>query len=212
MKKPAVIFFDTEKKIFLKFGKPVKVISADCADQVLPSLKLVEDEVKKKKRYAAGFLSYEAAPAFDNALKVREIGSFPLLWFGIYEGAAVPCSINGKGSLPENTPRWEADIDLCRYKKDLAIIKGLIERGDTYQVNFTYRLKSDFSCGAYDFFSGIIRDEIPPYSAFMETDDWAICSFSPELFFRLEGEDLVSRPMKGTAPRGFYCARDKMES
>ncbi len=212
MKKPAVIFFDVEKKLFLKFDKPVKVISADSINQVVPALKLVEEDVREKKCYAAGFLSYEAAPAFDKALKTKETGDFPLLWFGIYEKPAVLDSISGTGNILKNTPRWKADINRYRYTEDMAIIKGFIERGDTYQVNFTYRLKSDFSCDAYDFFSGIIGEDIPPYSAFIETAEWAICSFSPELFFRLEGDNLISRPMKGTAPRGFYCARDKLES
>jgi para-aminobenzoate synthetase/4-amino-4-deoxychorismate lyase len=212
LKNPAVIFFDVEKKIFLKFDKPVKVISAGRINQVISALKLVEEYVREKKCYAAGFLSYEAAPAFDKALRTKEIGDFPLLWFGIYEKPVVLDSVGGTGNLLKNTPRWKADINRYRYKEDMAVIKGFIERGDTYQVNFTYRLKSNFSCDAYDFFSGIIGKDIPPYSAFIETDEWAICSFSPELFFCLEGDNLISRPMKGTAPRGFYCARDKLES
>ena len=34
-----------------------------------------------------------------------------------------------------------------------------------------------------------------------------ICSGSPELFFRLEGERMLCRPMKGTAPRGYWTER-----
>ena len=35
--------------------------------------------------YAAGFLSYEAAPAFEPSMKVKESISMPLLWFGIFD-------------------------------------------------------------------------------------------------------------------------------
>ncbi|MCB0294853.1 MAG: chorismate-binding protein, partial [Calditrichaeota bacterium] len=37
----------------------------------------------------------------------------------------------------------------------------------------------------------------------------AVCSVSPELFFRLDGALLTSRPMKGTASRGRYPAEDR---
>ncbi|MFQ6006409.1 MAG: chorismate-binding protein, partial [Woeseia sp.] len=47
-----------------------------------------------------------------------------------------------------------------------------------------------------------------PYAAYIECDDHAIVSASPELFFRLNGEHLISKPMKGTARRGLASADD----
>ena len=44
-------------------------------------------ECNVRARYAAGFISYEAAPAFDRALTTRPPDDFPLLWFGLYEMA-----------------------------------------------------------------------------------------------------------------------------
>ena len=35
--------------------------------------------------YAAGYVSYEAAPAFDEAYRVKAQSQMPLLWFGIFE-------------------------------------------------------------------------------------------------------------------------------
>jgi len=46
------------------------------------------------------------------------------------------------------------------------------------------------------------------FSAFIRIPGWTVCSASPELFFRLDGDRLVSRPMKGTAPRGRWYAED----
>jgi len=48
-----------------------------------------------------------------------------------------------------------------------------------------------------------------PYSAFVRGDDWHVLSFSPELFFRVDGRRVVTRPMKGTAPRGLDAAGDR---
>ncbi|MDD5645145.1 MAG: aminodeoxychorismate synthase component I, partial [bacterium] len=209
---PAVIFFDAERKLFLKFDNPTKIVSADGINQVVPALRMVEEETGRKKRYAAGFLSYEAAPAFDKALKTKKAGKFPLLWFGIYENPEILSSLPDGTPHADAKPNWKADITRRQYKEALDVVKGFIEKGDTYQVNFSYRLKSDFPFDAYNFFSGIAAESTPPYSAFIETDEWAVCSFSPELFFSLKGRELIARPMKGTAPRGLYCAQDKKEA
>ena len=50
--------------------------------------------------------------------------------------------------------------------------------------------------------------QIPPFGAYIDTGDWAICSASPELFFHRAGERLESRPMKGTAARGLWFEQD----
>src|SRR5436305_1506184 len=47
------------------------------------------------------------------------------------------------------------------------------------------------------------------YGSFIETKNWAICSASPELFFRLHEGKLTCRPMKGTAGRGLWPEADQ---
>jgi para-aminobenzoate synthetase/4-amino-4-deoxychorismate lyase len=49
---------------------------------------------------------------------------------------------------------------------------------------------------------------MPPFGAYVDTGDWAICSASPELFFHRAGNGVESRPMKGTAPRGLWFEQD----
>ena len=49
---------------------------------VLPCLDRVEAMVEEEGLYAAGWISYETAPAFDPALTVRPHDGFPLVWFG----------------------------------------------------------------------------------------------------------------------------------
>jgi len=50
----------------LIFKKPQKVIAAFTIEEVLPCFQLVQEEVNNGY-YAAGFLSYESAAAFDPA-------------------------------------------------------------------------------------------------------------------------------------------------
>src|ERR1019366_7014544 len=45
--------------------------------------------------------------------------------------------------------------------------------------------------------------------AYLETDEWAVVSASPECFFTYADHHVVTRPMKGTAPRGRYTEEDR---
>ena len=69
---------------WLLFTNPHCIISATNVDDVRNSLQEAERLVNSNKWHAAGFVSYEAAPAFDSALHVRNAGDFPLIWFGLY--------------------------------------------------------------------------------------------------------------------------------
>ena len=70
---------------WVKFSHPRRVIVTEKLEDVLESLEEVESLVNKNGWTAAGFVSYEAAPAFDSALRVISSDGFPLLWFGLYD-------------------------------------------------------------------------------------------------------------------------------
>ncbi|HAW89326.1 MAG TPA: hypothetical protein DCX61_01490, partial [Gemmatimonadetes bacterium] len=75
--------------ITLTFRQPIEVISARRLEEVAPALARVE-AAALEGHWAAGFVSYDAAPAFDSAFRVKENGPLPLLWFGIFERPASP--------------------------------------------------------------------------------------------------------------------------
>ena len=66
------------------FTQPSKIIVAHNQDEVLSKLSEVQ-KIVDEGYYAAGFVSYEAAPAFDEAFSVKSETKMPLLWFGIFE-------------------------------------------------------------------------------------------------------------------------------
>jgi len=53
---------------------------------------------------------------------------------------------------------------------------------------------------AFSFFQDIAQSA--PYGAFIDIENFSICSASPELFFKIKDDKITSSPMKGTAPRG----------
>jgi anthranilate/para-aminobenzoate synthase component I len=48
-----------------------------------------------------------------------------------------------------------------------------------------------------------------PYNAYLDLGRFVIVSASPELFFSRSGDELLLRPMKGTARRGRDLAEDR---
>jgi len=92
------------------------------------------------------------------------------------------------------------------YIKKLSAIKQQIELGNTYQINYTVRERANNVADPWDLFLNAAADA--PYATYIECSDHAIVSASPELFFELDSQQLVSKPMKGTAPRGLTSAGD----
>jgi para-aminobenzoate synthetase/4-amino-4-deoxychorismate lyase len=104
---------------------------------------------------------------------------------------------------------WTPSLTRADYDADIDRIKAHIAAGDTYQVNYTFRLRSPFTDDPRSLFQQLVGAEDSGYAAFIDAGAHAICSVSPELFFRLEGTTLTSRPMKGTVPRGRFSVEDR---
>lgn len=210
---------------WLKYTDPRRVIVTDKLEDVRKALDETERLVDEHGWHAAGFVSYEAAPAFDPSLQVIPSHGFPLLWFGLYES---PASLTSLTSPTRLTGQWIPNIQRDEYNAAIGKIKEYISQGKTYQVNYTMRLISDTSPAltyAYGTGAGSASSELDPwtlflhlaqsqnkYAAFVDIGDWAICSASHELFFELDGEVITGRPMKGTVKRGRTTAEDKLNS
>lgn len=193
---------------WLNCSGPVDVVSTHLCSEVLPALQRIEQAVQKGL-YAAGFVSYEAAPAFDPALRVNPQGSLPLLWFGLYEEVQESGEELNRASPACALPTWKPSVTPDEYRDAIARIKDLIAGGETYQVNYSFRLRSPFRDSAWALFRQLHSAQNVPFAAFVDTGDHAICSASPELFFGLDGNRITCRPMKGTAPRGLAWNDDE---
>ena len=194
---------------WLHFTKPHHIISARNLDDVHSALQEVERLVNSNNWHAAGFVSYEAAPAFDSALHVLDAGDFPLLWFGLYsEPQIIQASeiFKDLGGLVDLD--WTPSIERESYNAAIEKIKDHIALGRTYQVNYTMRLNSEFSGSEWVFFQHLAQTQ-NKYAAYIDTGRHVICSASPELFFKLDGDRIFSRPMKGTVKRGRTTTEDK---
>ena len=192
-----------------RFTDLVEIIRADSLDQVLSAFAAIEDAVARGY-HAAGFVSYEAAPALNPHLSTAPAADFPLLWFGIFTERETLCSDTRESASPEcqiSPPELvSAGND---YLQAVDSIRQAIARGETYQVNFTTRQRFRLTGDPATLYRRICRNQRAPYSAWIDNGSHLILSASPELFFSLEGNRLTMRPMKGTAPRLPQAAADR---
>ena len=206
-----VILHDAIAQQWLLFQTPLHVIEADRLDQVLPALRQVENQVNEHRQYAAGFISYEAASAFEPAIRTHPPTGFPLLWFGLYQPPQF-IQLSPPLDSTDGMMDWKPSPSRTDYDQAIAAIKTQIARANTYQVNYTLRLRAPFVGDAWNLFLKLNRAQQAQYAAYVDTGRYAICSASPELFFRLDGDRLTSRPMKGTAGRGRTLVEDESQA
>ncbi|HEY1761831.1 MAG TPA: bifunctional anthranilate synthase component I family protein/class IV aminotransferase [Acidimicrobiales bacterium] len=179
-------------------------------DQVLARA----EAAARRGHWVAGYVSYEAAPAFDSGLRVRprdddRAEHVPLAWFGIFRAATTSgLSLPRHRRVATQTP-WTSRIHEEDYVKKVQSILDEIEVGTVYQVNLTTTLVRKGSVDARAIYRQLLIAQQPTYGSLIELEDAAIVSASPELFVDWDGTVLRSRPMKGTARRGRYRKEDK---
>lgn len=187
----------------IAFVNPKDTIIATSTDEVLPALEKIQTALNQGY-YAAGYLSYEAAPAFNNQLVVHSENEMPLLWFGIYDKISNP-SLNGSKSY--STTDWTPNIPVKTYNEHIDKIHEYIKQEKTKQVNYTLQMESKVEGDSYSFYKQL-KEVQSNYSAYLHIGDYTILSASPELFFQLKDDTLTARPMKGTIGRGLTYEED----
>ena len=194
------------------FTKPIKELKTRDIDQVETLLREVE-AYQEAGFYAVGYVSYEAAPAFEKKLAVHPaplMGEY-LLYFTIHEEVeTLPFPEDYEAvNLPAN---WKEEVEAPAYQEAIKTIHHHIRQGDTYQVNYTVQLSQELEADPLAIYNRLVVEQKAHYNAFIQHDDVSILSISPELFFEQEDRLLTTRPMKGTTRRGLTNQADLKEA
>ena len=191
------IFTDTIKELKTKDIKEVKHLLAEV------------EAYQNQGYYAVGYVSYEAAPAFETKFEVIDgpLMSEYLLYFTIHETVQTePIPLTYK---PTDLPKsWQELTSAEEYKAAIEQIHHHIRQGDTYQVNYTVQLQQNLTADPFAIYNRLVVEQNAHYNAFIQHDDVSIISISPELFFKKDGDRLTTRPMKGTTNRGLTSESD----
>ncbi|MBK9519201.1 MAG: chorismate-binding protein [Anaeromyxobacter sp.] len=211
----AVLELDSAPWGRLRFGAPVEVIEARRLAEVRPAIRLVE-AAARAGRWAVGYLAYEAAPAFDEALVVRA-GEGPLVWFGIHERPLErDLAPDRDFDLARGLDPFQAalldlhpEVDRAAHQASVERLREAIAAGTAYQVNLTYRLRGRLVGDPLALYRRLRAAQGGGETAFLRAGDRAIVSASPELFLLKTGDRVLTRPMKGTARRGRFAEEDE---
>ncbi|MBS6506267.1 aminodeoxychorismate synthase component I, partial [Streptococcus vestibularis] len=191
------IFTDTIKELKTKDIKEVKHLLAEV------------EAYQNQGYYAVGYVSYEAAPAFETKFEVIDgpLMSEYLLYFTIHESVQTePIPLTYKPiTLPKT---WQELTSAEEYRAAIEHIHHHIRQGDTYQVNYTVQLQQNITADPFAIYNRLVVEQNAHYNAFIQHDDVSIISVSPELFFKKDGDGLTTRPMKGTTNRGLTTETD----
>lgn len=170
------------------------------------------DAAARRGSYVAGFVTYDAAPAFDCAFAVPTSGheSLPLAWFGVFSAAEPAAPLPAPAATGAGADEWSSEIDAGTHGRAVGAIRAAVAAGDVYLVNYATRLRRPWAGGddPFDLYTRLVSGYRGAYHAYIETDDWAVVCASPELFFERRGQRLTTRPVKGTTARGRWAEED----
>ena len=189
------------------FAQPRALFVAHEADEVAMALAAAED-ARQRGAWIAGYIAYEAGYALEPRLAARmpEGRRGPLVCLAAFEGPEEAAAALTQAAEAGRRVRLEP-LQPCvtpeAYGKAFVRVQGYIAAGDCYQINLTFPIASRLSGGTALGLYGALRVGQPVgYGAFVDLGVGpVVVSRSPELFFRVTGGVIESRPMKGTAPR-----------
>jgi para-aminobenzoate synthetase component 1 len=126
--------------------------------------------------------------------------------------------LNNPSTLPDATrntqhatpisPAISSSLTRSLFLDRVAQVQGYIRSGDVYQVNLSHRLAAACPMSGWEFFQRLASVSPAPFSAYLDCGEFQIASSSPELFLRLSGPHILTRPIKGTRPRSADPTRD----
>ena len=189
------------------------IVAHDPSD--LPAAFAALDAARSRGEWVAGYVAYEAGYGMETRLAslVPVDRPGPLLVMGVFDGPrpadAVLDRMAAEGRVTQMTAP-EPVITRAAYDAAMARVLAYIASGDCYQINLTFpmtaRLVSGTPLGLY----GALRRTGPVgHGAYVDLGVGpVVVSRSPELFFKLDAGQIMTRPMKGTRPRGKDAAED----
>ena len=207
-----------------RFGQPLRTLVAHQPHEVREVLQAVQ-QAAEQGLWCVGWLAYEAASAFDAAYEGAvhpPRAAQPLAWFAVHEGPVGDDLPQSAAALPQTQP-WQSALTRAQFERDVQQIHAAIAAGECYQINYTSPLSAkvlkaetpesesfNASDHAQALFARLQQAQPGGYAALLDSGDMQIMSVSPELFFDWDGEQILTRPMKGTAPRGLTPETDAL--
>ena len=191
----------------LAFTDPSDVLVANSHEQVIEVLARI-DTLLASGKHLAGYIAYDAGLTLDKPIRSQHTPSVPLIWLGVYDHCCQVTLDQADCGSAQDTIDLRLNVSEDEYLRCIDRIRDYIAAGDVYQVNYTVKLLFEHAQPAWMLFARLRKAHPVGHSAFVNTGETQIASISPELFLRREADIVLTRPMKGTAPRGRWYDQD----
>lgn len=182
-----------------------------CAEAAqLPTLLAEMQEALQQGKHAVGLFTYELGNQMQDIDDRGDAGRMPrplaqVLLFESCERMSAAqvgqwLAVHDEDQRPAGIANTHASVSDEQFSDAIRRIHAYIEAGDTYQINYTYRLHFDAFGSPLALYRRLRARQPVPYGALvMLPDGRAVLSLSPELFVEHAKGVLTARPMKGTA-------------
>ena len=99
------------------------------------------------------------------------------------------------------TSEWRNQTHKQTYLNHFDRVQAYLLSGDCYQINLTQRFEADYQGDEWQAYKQLTQANKAPFSAFIRLPNHTVLSISPERFIQLAGDNIETKPIKGTLPR-----------
>jgi para-aminobenzoate synthetase / 4-amino-4-deoxychorismate lyase len=194
------------------FGQPVRLIEARTLPQLGAACTAIDES--RRSYHTIVLADYEVGSWFEPKLKTdteeHSWAPFQAWLFG--EATWLPNQAfekwlsqslekNNASKRPSGIAAMRAELTELEYLAAVQAALGHIACGDIYQVNLTWRIDFTFFGSSLALYRKLRQSQPVNHGAYLLLPERTILSLSPELFLERSGDELISKPMKGTRAR-----------
>lgn len=143
---------------------------------------------------------------WQSRLRNNQAGELNAPLRGERAGGRAKKSVNADPAV--NQPEAQSNLSRAEFIARVVRAQDYIRHGHIYQVNLSHRLSCDSEVDGWTLFERLSEVSPAPFAAYFDGGDFQLASSSPELFLRLSGRHILTRPIKGTRPRSADPTRD----
>jgi aminodeoxychorismate synthase component I len=207
---PGLVFFDSAREpgaLSLIAARPSRVLEGNIRDDSQWSA--LEAELQRRQAHgpddglpreiAAGYVGYDGAFHFgfyeETLLYDHRSGAWR-------EHGALSAELASPAAPADfHPPDFRAEMNAADFCARVRRAHDYIAAGDIYQVNLAHRFSAPWNGDAFALYERLRFASPAPHAAFLQAGAKTILSASPELFLRISGRLIRTRPIKGTRPR-----------
>ena len=221
------------RRIFRARGRQIELLSTHGGEkfEADPFAALAEQIRRHHSDFARsaaiGYFGYGLKNCIEQLpAKAADDLELPDCWFGFYDDLQVfdqtakndAWRVTGVGPFAFRravTPAPRRPISQLRsnfsrdtYCRTVLRAKEYVAAGDIYQVNLSQRFQCEVDASPPELYCMLRASNPAPYCAYLDIGEAQILSTSPECFLKIDGHDVITRPIKGTRPRGATTVED----